>query len=266
MLKRSFAFLFFGFAFGGNLVYCDEIFLKGIYCGENLVVKNPFSGNENTFCITEVLVNGKKTKDDIFSSSFEIDLNGLGLNNGDSLNIKIDHREGCTPKIMNPEALLSKGGFTITQIKFDKNGSLIWSTTKETSALPYIIEQFRWNKWMVIGEVPGTGKEEINNYSFQPAALHSGYNVFRLRQKSPRGNDFTSKEVKFRSAIPEIQAQVLKGGNTIGFSSETMYEIYDEFKTLIKSGKGVTLDLSDLKKKQIYWLSYDNKTIQFVPK
>ena len=50
---------------------------------------------------------------------------------------------------------------------------------------PFIIQQYKWNKWVNIGEVNGTGGRQMNTYSFQ-ADLHFGLN--RIRVKHANGN------------------------------------------------------------------------------
>lgn len=79
--------------------------LKGKYTGKNVMVENPTNPNGIGFCVNEVIVNGKTTSDDITSESFEIDLKGLGIKQGEEVTIELKYSEGCTPKFLNPEVL-----------------------------------------------------------------------------------------------------------------------------------------------------------------
>ena len=79
--------------------------LKGNYSGKNVMVENPTNPNGIGFCVSEVIVNGKTTSDDIISESFEIDLKGLGIKEGDEVTIQLKYSEGCMPKFLNPEVL-----------------------------------------------------------------------------------------------------------------------------------------------------------------
>ncbi|MFA6923521.1 MAG: hypothetical protein WC223_04630 [Bacteroidales bacterium] len=249
-----------------NKIFSAEIVLKGIYCGENLYVNNPSFPSEKEFCITALTVNNKEISDIINSNTFEIDFNLLGLKNKDSIIIKITYKDSCKPQIINPEVLLPKGGFTITSFKFDqKDNNLIWTTKDENAEIPFIVEQFKWNRWIKLGEIPGKGNPTQNSYSFS-INLVSGNNIFRLKQITPRGKEIFSNELKYRPKIPEVVVTIEKGGEGINFSTITSYEIYDMAGKLLMSGKGTKANIYKLEKNKAYLLSYDNKTLKFVKK
>src|SRR4051812_13861614 len=86
-------------AFAGNIV------LEGNYQGKNLYVQNPFAGSGVGFCTIKVEVNGQVTTDEINSSAFEIDFTNLQLKIGDKVSVKIEHKDDCKPKVLNPEVL-----------------------------------------------------------------------------------------------------------------------------------------------------------------
>ena len=56
-----------------------ELVLSGVYHGSNLYVQNPHDGN-NSFCIKDIYVNGKKHMDAPKASVFTIDLSTLREN------------------------------------------------------------------------------------------------------------------------------------------------------------------------------------------
>lgn len=157
------------------------IILEGTYQGKVLYVQNPFGPGGVGFCVTEVKVNGNITTDETNSSAFEIDLKPHKLNLGDKVEIKIFHKDGCRPKVLNPEVLKPKSTFEVISINLDKSGMLKWSTRAETGKLTFYVEQLRWNKWVKVGEVEGVGTPAINNYSFK-VLFHSGKNQYRVRQ------------------------------------------------------------------------------------
>src|SRR5687767_7570800 len=84
------------------------IVLEGNYQGKTLYVQNPFGPGGVGFCVTEVKVNGNITTDETNSSAFEIDLKAQKLNPGDKIEVKIFHKDGCKPKVLNPEVLKPK--------------------------------------------------------------------------------------------------------------------------------------------------------------
>jgi len=179
-------------------VSAGNIILKGTFQGENLYVKNPFAPSGVGYCIYEVTVNGMTTTDEINSSAFEIDLSVYGFKKGEELTVAIKYKEGCKPKVLNPEVLNPVATFEVKNIKIDGN-TLSWSTVNESGPLPFIVEQYRWNKWIKVGDVKGTGKQTLNHYSAQ-VRLNSGENKFRIMQVDYRKKPRYSQEVTVMSS------------------------------------------------------------------
>lgn len=239
------------------------IIISGIYQGKDLYVKNPMTADGAGYCVFEVLVNGQPTEDQLNSASFAVDLARWKLNPGDALEIVLRCKEDCEVKILNPEVIYPNSTFQITACTISPSGDMAWSTEKESAPLNFIIEQFRWNKWIKVGEVKGQGKPEECKYTF-PANLHSGLNTFRIYQMDYKGQH-TSEEYKVESATPEIKIKSLKVSNSIEFSGITDYEVVSEFGTLITSGRGQSIDASKYTKGR-YYISYDNKVGAIVEK
>ena len=244
--------------------FAGEIVLKGIYQGKNLYVMNPFASDGNGFCITGVTVNGMATSDEINSSAFEIDLSVHNLKKGDEVNIVIKHTNGCSPKVINPEVLNPQSTFTVSAIKIDKNDKLVFTTANESGSLPFIVEQFRWNKWIKVATVEGDGKPGAHTYTVD-VNLHSGYNRFRVKQIDYTRKPRYGKELKHRTMLAEVTYSFVKPFTEIKFSAETMYEIYNDKGTIISKGVGVKADVSSLPMGD-YFLNYDTKTEIFKKK
>lgn len=270
-MKKIFLYLlltcFFGFkgyAQGGVII------LEGNYQGKNLYVQNPYGSGGVGFCVTEVLVNGNIATDEIASSAFEIDFKPHKLNVGDKVEIKIKHKEDCKPKVLNPEVLKPKSTFEVVSMSFEKDGTVKWQTKSETGKLPFAIEQFRWNKWVKVGEVDGEGTPKTNDYTFK-VVPHSGKNQVRVRQTDYSGQPRLSKPVESTSDVPEVNFAPVKASKDINFFTsgekpiETMYEIYDQYGNIVKKGFGSKVDVSNLPKGG-YFLNFDNKMGEFVKK
>jgi hypothetical protein len=241
--------------------------LEGTYQGENIYVQNPFAETGVGFCVIEVRVNDKITTDEINSGAFEIDLSAFKFKTGDAVNIAIKHKNGCFPKILNPEVLCIKSTFKIVKITVDKNGTISWTSTSETGKLPYTIEQYRWKKWQNIGTVQGTGKTGENNYSYN-VSFHTGVNQFRVRQTDYSEKPRYSPEVTYRNLAAPVTfmpGDGKKAGNEITFSESTKYEIYDYYGKPILKGEGKKIDISKLKAGN-YFLNYDNQSASFIKK
>jgi hypothetical protein len=272
-MKKFVLYLFFLLA-GSHLINAQGgvIILEGNYQGKNLYVQNPFGSGGVGFCVTEVKVNGNITTDEINSSAFEIDMKPHKLNIGDKVEIKIFHKEDCKPKVLNPEVLKPKSTFEVVSMTADKMGTIKWTTKSETGKLTFAIEQFRWNKWVKVGEKDGNGTPTTNEYSFK-IEPHSGKNQVRVRQTDYSGQPRLSKPVDFVSEVPEIEYAPIKASKDINFFAkgksdkplETMYEIYDQYGNVVKKGFGSKVDVSNLPKGG-YFLNYDNKMGEFVKK
>ena len=124
------------------------IVLEGHYQGRNIFIQNPFSEAGVGFCVFEVTVNDQIATDEINSSAFEIDMRNFGLQQGDPVTVRIRHRDGCNPVVLNPEVLRPKSTFDIVEQGIDAENVYRWTTTNETGELPFIVEQKRWNKWV----------------------------------------------------------------------------------------------------------------------
>jgi hypothetical protein len=261
---KSYFFIFFIF-FISLFSSAEVVELAGKYNGKNLYILNPTIGPDTVFCVDSVSVNGKATSDETHSNAFEIDLSALKLEIGSAVFIKIFHKPGCAPKIINPEAIKSKNGFLFTSIKVDKAGKISWSSKGDPGILPFKVEQFRWRKWIEVGEVDVMDTIGKNQYAFDTKMQTFGQNDFRIRQTDAMGGSVYSKEVKFKSLKLEVTIESLKVSSEIKFSAETMYEIYDDKGTFISQGNAALVNTSDLARGK-YWINYDDKTDAFTKK
>lgn len=237
------------------------LIVEGKYLSKNLFVQNGYAGNGVGFCTYEIKINGKVSADEINSSAFEIDFAASNIKVGAPVVVEIKYKDDCMPKILNPEDIKPKATFDVVDITITKGGLLSWSTKNETGSLPYVVEQFRWNKWIPVGEVQGTGSTLVNNYSFQTTA-HSGENKFRVKQKGNGNVVRLSPNVTYQSAVKQPSFELQKDSQTISFSEETMYEVYDAFGNIVKRGFSNNVSISNMPKGN-YYLCYDNQMADF---
>lgn len=242
-------------------VNAEELVVKGTYQGENIYIRNPFAPSGVGFCAYEVTVNGMITTDEINSSAFEVDLSVYGFVIGDDVTVTIKYKDDCVPMVLNASALKVKQPAKFESIAV-KNGILTFSTTGETGSIPFIIEQYRWNKWVKVGEVRGKGKNKPNDYEVK-VRTHSGPNKFRVRQTDNKKISVYSKEAVTLITDPAVTFKV--SDSQITFSAETMYEIYDQYGGIVFKGYGSNINISSLTKGR-YYLNYDNSQTEFTKK
>jgi len=245
------------------VTHAEVVVISGVYQGKDVYVKNPTTNSGVGYCIFEVLVNNNITSDEVNSSAFAIDLGAWGLKLGDGVEIVLRCKEKCDVKIINPEVIYPNSTFEVTSMQVNTTGLIKWATKSESAMLPYIIEQFKWNRWIKIGETMGLGRSDGNDYSFQ-ASLHSGVNTFRVYQIDHKGQR-TSQEVKVENPASVVTINKTTISNSLDFSAETDYEIYSEYGSLVKAGRGQKIDTTKFFKGK-YYVSFDNKGGQIIEK
>jgi hypothetical protein len=240
------------------------IIIEGKYQNNNLFVQNGLSESGIGYCTYEVRINGRVCTDEINSSAFEIDFKQFELKPGSEVTVEIKHKDGCRPKILNPEALRAKATFDVMAISISKGGLLEWTSKNESGPLPYIIEQFKWNKWVPVGEVTGKGSAEEHKYSYQITA-HSGENKFRVKQIGFGSQAKYSQPVMYLSTLPKVTFTSSEDSDKILFSGESMYEVYDDYGNILKKGYAKQVDVSNLYR-GTYFLCFDNNVKEFQKK
>lgn len=259
-------FSVFSFAFFSMLFYkplfSAEIILKGQFYGNNLYVENPSFGNG--FCVKKVFVNNIETEDQLQSNAFEIDFSRLSLKIGDSVTVVIKHHDACKPLVINPQVLKKTETVTWAYAKVDKTGKLVWSLTGEIPEDVFIIEQYRWNKWVKCSEISTLDTTSKNAYAYE-FVPHFGINQFRIIRNDINGNPVYSKTIKYTSRTPEILLESNKTSLNLVFTAETLFEIFDAKGNFITEGFGKEVDVADLPKGK-YWVNYDNKSESFSKK
>ncbi len=251
----------FGFLFSS---IAGTIVLEGKYQQRNIFVINSVAEAGVGFCVYEVTVTGDITTDEINSHAFEIDLSIFGFKLGDDVSINIKYKEGCEPKVLNPGALEPQPTFETLDIDVSDGGMLTWVTSNEQGKIPFVIQQFKWNKWVNVGEVMGKGTSIKNEYSYQVNPV-SGINKVRVIQRSYEGKTKKSPSIEFTSDKAEVTYTYDAKAKTIELSTETNYEIYNVYGQIIKRGFGKSVDVSGLVKSD-YYISYDSLTDKFTKK
>lgn len=243
--------------------WSQVVVLNGVYQGNDLYVQNPFSADGVGFCVFEVLVNGDVTSDEINSSAFAVDLSIFDFEIGDPVEVTLRTKESCDLKIINPDAISPRSTFAMESIALTSDGSLTWTAKDESGPLPYFVEQFKWNKWVKVGEVMGEGKPASSSYTFK-ANLHHGENMLRVRQKDSDG-DHVSDIALAMSDSPEVSLLSTKVSTAIEFSHETQYEVFSEYGELVATGFGTQVDLKTMDK-GVYYVNFGSQFGQVVQK
>jgi hypothetical protein len=260
-MKKTLLLTLFSIVFLFPALAVEKV-LDGFFQGENLYVYNPMDESGTDFCVTKVTVNDKDANCIVNSNAFVIDLKQFGLNKGEAIVIVMHHKEGCDPKILNQETLKPQSTFTITSINVNVQGTLQWTTIEEQGKIPFLVEQFRWGKWVELGVVEGIGSTRINEYHFilnnnDKLKPHSDINTYRVRQVDFKGKSRMSLQTKFRSSVSPVTMVFDSKAKTVTFSGKTSYEVLNAAADVLLSGYAESIDLSSLGKGE-FFVNFDN--------
>jgi hypothetical protein len=242
--------------------------IEGYYQGKNIYVQSALADDGFGFCVSKVMVNGAAVPVNVRSSAFQINLDEYDLEIGEEVLIVFEHDEGCQPKLLNPEVLLPKSTFVLENLTCTPEGHITWKTKNETGKLNYLIEQYKWNKWVVVGEVSGEGSPNLTSYTYIMLP-HSGENTIRLAQYDNTGNKRTTKSFSYLAkTVNEPIMNMIKTKQIIEFTADkvrvkTKYEVYDAFGNITKKGYNSIIDYSNLQP-GVYHINYDNKNEKII--
>ena len=242
-----------------HVAWAGVIQLKGTYKGKNLFVQNP--GTSGSFCTQEVYVNNVRTMTNINSSAYEIVLSHL--KQGDAVTVKIVHKEGCKPHVLNPNVIQSQTEFKYTSMTITAD-KITFATVGDQLGGVYYIQHYTSNAWSTLHKIEAKGGKVTNAYS-SIEHHHSGMNKYRIKYKTPSGMIYYSQTSVFTSEKKEVTFYPKRVDTKIYFSAEVKYEIFDQYRNSVLKGKGEEADLSDLKP-GLYYITFDNKTEKILKK
>lgn len=235
----TFIFIF-SFASAQSNYGLDVLVFSGTYQGEKVFVQNPFDREGIGFSVKHVEVNGSELTGQVFSSAFEVDLEKLGLKKGDSISIHLFYNSDKEPKVINTWSLSQQNKnfkLQLTDFRIESDSILKWCFEGEEERSDFIIEEYRWKRWLKIGEVKSVGSLKKSCYEFIVPELISGENQFRIVQFSSDDTKLTSKVVKENSKVEEVY--LLEGncsGGSFHFDRDTYYEIFDTYGNIVRRG------------------------------
>jgi hypothetical protein len=218
----------------------DELTLKGVYQGSNLYVQNPSDGQGN-YCIEKVTINGKVMQHPN-SSAFDIDLSSLSV--GNSVEIRISHKSGCVPSILNPQAIRAREKFIFTSVNLSAN-YIVWATRGEKKFGQFFVQAKRNNSWHVARVISCKGSVADNTYRI-PLTHRPGDNLYRIKYLEVTGKYFYSPEVNFTLTQEDITFYPRRVSTKLTFSKKVKYEILDIDGNKLKEGEGLSIDCTSL--------------------
>lgn len=247
-----------GFSFCQSKSDLDVLVFSGTYQGHKVFVQNPFDREGVGFSVKHVEVNGFELTEQVFSSAFEVDLEKFNFKKGDSISIHLFYNSDKEPKVINTGSLTRRNAnfkLQITDIKIESDTLLKWSFQEEDEPSDFVIEQYRWNRWIKIGEVKSAGTLEKSFYEFVIPELITGENKYRVVQFAADDQKYTSKDIINKSDIPQVEIIGNCQGSSFSFSRATMFEIFDTYGNIVRRGFSTCPKFCGLDK-GLYYINY----------
>ncbi len=238
-----------------------EYTVTGEYQGKNIYVQNPLSKDKVNFCTSEVYLNERLVNSAPKTSAFEINLSKLKI--GDPVFIKIVHKEGCRPKIINPQVVRSKSKFQFLGQNADAI-SIQWTTIGELPNGKFYLEHYRNKSWINAQTISGKGSFDSNQYNVKPIH-HSFDNKYRIKYVQSDGKIFFSGILTYFNDVEPISFFPTMVVDKITLSRASEYSVVDSFGNHVANGSGKEIDLNYLKA-GLYFLYVDNREEKFVKK
>ena len=129
-----------------------QLTLSGTYQGAAIYVQNPFADDGEGYCTDSVMLNAITMIINVNQSAYEIPLNDsiYQLEIGDSIELIIYHKNGCKPKVLNKRCIFPRATLEITSQNISEAHYLTWTSVDEKINSAFVIQQYRWNKWINI--------------------------------------------------------------------------------------------------------------------
>jgi hypothetical protein len=151
--------------------------------------------------------------------------------------------------------------FVMESLTVSKDAMVSWTCKNEQGSLPFIVEQFIYHQWVEVGRVNGVGSEGSNSYSIA-VNFNSGENKFRVRQQGQDKINKFSTTVTYASKKQPLTFTIKGKNQSIEFSGETYYIVYNPYGVIVTQGLGNSIDISAYEKGD-YSFVYDNKIGNF---
>lgn len=241
--------------------FAEEYIVTGEYQGKNVYVQNPLSDDQINFCTEYVYLNDKMVVKFPKTSAYEIKLEELQI--GDPLVIRIVHKSGCVPKIINPQVIRSKSKFQFLSTNANEN-EIAWMTNGEYQGGLFYVEKYVNNAWITDKSVYGKGNFETNQYSTSPN-YYAGENKMRIKYETENGHIFYSKVFEHYSTKDPISFHPTRVSDKLYLSRKTDYQVMDPSGKLVAKGNSDVINCANLKS-GLYYLSIENRQEKFFKK
>ena len=238
--------------------------VKGVFKGENLIIRSAIDTSTNSNCVTDIYLNGEKLELDLHHVTIEIPLREK-LDKGDHVSIRIYHGPNCKPEIVNPGVIQRKTLFAFLAFSVSQEG-FRWTTRGEIVDSYYSVQRLEEGKWVTVLKQKSNARMSGNIYD-KSFDHFSGFSVYRVKYVQPDGFKDVSQKMKIRSNKIPVSFFPTKVKDYLTFVNNkkkpVAYKIYDSYGDVVLQGVGISVDCRALEPKKMYTLAFDNQRKPF---
>jgi len=253
-------FIILIFLFIQTFSYAQEIVLSGYYNGINLFVQNPKIG-EDQYCITNIVVNGRRASPLKQNSSFDIEMSFVEI--GAPVEVRIQYHRECTPRVLNGDVIKKRNPFRFVFIKVT-DSDIKWSSKGERKYGKYFVRRFNKNHWNTMHAINCKNDNGTVEYD-HPIRHFSGENKYQIKYLDSSGKSYYSDTVTYSISKPPVTFSPGKVKKELTFSRKIQYRIMDISGKVLKSGFSDVVDCKNLET-GIYYVAFENQIRQFTKK
>jgi hypothetical protein len=238
----------------------QEIQITGVYQGRSLYIQNPIFDNKQSFCITEVSINKQVVFTNPKVSAIELSFSGLELFT--PVFIRVLYSKGCTPNVINPEAVRFHSAFGFRDLQLSDT-LLSWKSKGEKVTGVYEVEKLYGDGWVVLETIPSKGLFSGSQYAYNPEHAE-GSNKFRIKysQNDPFRTLY-SEELEFVYYPEPLRIYPLTVSDKLYLSRVCDYEITTSDGKSILTGKGKEIYLKNLRRGE-YFITVEDQIEKFI--
>lgn len=224
-------------------VSAQETALTGVFKGHSLYVQNPYNKDSAEFCVNDIVVNDKVVNLNLKLSALKLNFDKVELFS--PVAVVINHKKYCTPRIVNPEAILYHSSFKFDSL-FINDSLLTWHSKGDKRNGIFKIERLEDDYWETLTRIRAKGYFDGAQYVFFPEHKPEG-NIYRIKYELPNGRYLYSEEMEHFQFPDEISFSPKNVEDVITLSQKAPYIITNEYGKEIMKGNAKTIPVGMLK-------------------
>jgi hypothetical protein len=224
-------------------ILAQETGLTGVFKGHSLYIQNSYNKDSGEFCINEIYVNEKSVNLNLKLSALKVNFERVELFS--PVSVKVIHKVYCSPKIVNPEAVLYHSSFKFDSL-FLNDSLLTWHSKGDRRNGVFKIERLDDEYWETLTRIRAKGYFDGAQYVYFPEHKAEG-NIYRIKYELPNGRYLYSEEMEHFQFPDDVSFSPKEVEDVITLSQKAPYIITNEYGKEIMKGNSKIIPVGMLK-------------------